>query len=140
MFLSTALIPIILSTCVDAKWIKFGQYEYKDFRGRYKQEEAETRCNDHGGQLASIHSKAENDFLFRKYYGRGYLWIGLVRDGNKWFWTDGTPANYIFWGRGRPRRNHGYCAWGFESNPYGSWSDVHCDKHVIGFICKRKAF
>ncbi|KAK5982577.1 hypothetical protein GCK32_020000, partial [Trichostrongylus colubriformis] len=44
-------------------WSKWGQHEYKVFRGRLKQYDAETECNGNGGHLASIHSKAENDFL-----------------------------------------------------------------------------
>ncbi|KAK5978818.1 hypothetical protein GCK32_004216 [Trichostrongylus colubriformis] len=117
MFLSTASILILLSTCVGAKWTKWGQHEYKIYRGGLTQEDAEAKCNEQGGSLASIHSKAENDFLVRLSHGHGYLWIGLRRPDFKykteWIWTDGTPTNYFRWDYNQPDnwRNSEKCTW-----------------------------
>jgi hypothetical protein len=64
--------------------------------------EALHACRQDGGDLASIHSQDEVQFLFdwcMTTYGTN-CWVGandLAVEGN-WVWTDGTPSDYFdFW-------------------------------------------
>ena len=53
-------------------------------------------CRHHGGDLASIHSKAENDYI------NGDYWVGLIKmqPGGQRKWADNTIQDYTNWGEG----------------------------------------
>ena len=53
-------------------------------------------CIHHGGNLASIHSKAENDYI------NGDYWIGLIKvhPGGQLRWSDNTNFEFTNWGDG----------------------------------------
>ena len=53
-------------------------------------------CIHHGGNLASIHSKAENDYI------NGDYWIGLIKvhPGGQLRWSDNTNTEFFNWGDG----------------------------------------
>ena len=53
-------------------------------------------CRHHGGDLASIHSKVENDYI------NGDYWVGLIKmqPGGQRKWTDKTIQDYTNWGEG----------------------------------------
>ncbi|CAG0906562.1 unnamed protein product [Darwinula stevensoni] len=58
--------------------------------------EAESRCQERGGHLASIHSDQENLFVGRNGEGAP-RWIGLQRVDGVWGWSDGSPVDYQNW-------------------------------------------
>ncbi|KAI9532625.1 hypothetical protein NQZ68_030567, partial [Dissostichus eleginoides] len=73
---------------------------------------AETDCLAHGGNLASIKSTTEYDFirqLVRTAAGKDLeFWVGghdAVMEG-VWLWSDGFKFNFKSWGKGEPN-NHG---------------------------------
>ena len=66
---------------------------------------AEVDCVSKGGHLASIHSQAEQDFLFSNLNNRGEnVWVGGVdiNHNRAWGWTDGTPFDFANWGADDP--------------------------------------
>uniref|UniRef100_A0A914CMR1 C-type lectin domain-containing protein n=1 Tax=Acrobeloides nanus TaxID=290746 RepID=A0A914CMR1_9BILA len=70
--------------------------------------------NNFGGDLVSIHSKEENEWITNLLYKQelGLIWIGLYDphvNGN-WQWTDGTPVDYRSWGENQPKTGT-YCAY-----------------------------
>ena len=50
-------------------------------------------CNEMGGQLPSIHSEADIQFI-KQLCGSRFVWLGAKRVGMSWEWTDGSPFNY----------------------------------------------
>lgn len=104
-------------------------------------------CAANGGEVASIHSQAENQFVFGMMPpATQAAWIGLKRAGNGFTWADGKPASYFNWAPGEPNneKSKENCAviWGpgldFASMK-GKWNDVPCDapgRDTV--ICKRK--
>ena len=59
---------------------------------------ARTDCQSRGGDLASIHSAAENQEAFELSNG-GNMWLGLndrATEGS-WVWSDGTAVDYENW-------------------------------------------
>jgi hypothetical protein len=102
---------------------------------------------NNGGEVASIHSQAENQFIFGLLPPAAQAaWIGLKRTGSSFTWADGKPASYFNWAPGEPNNEKSKedCTviWGpglsFASMK-GKWNDVPCDapgRDTV--ICKRK--
>jgi len=70
--------------------------------------EAREDCLARGGDLASIHTDAENEHVFDLTGGNVHVWLGLHEnvDDETWHWIDGSEMNYTRWHNGEPN-NHG---------------------------------
>ena len=69
---------------------------------------ARDTCRERGGDLASIHSAAENDEAYA--LGRGQeVWLGLNGEEREdvWVWSDGSPMDYRHWAPGEPNNYDG---------------------------------
>ena len=105
---------------------------------------ARTRCQQLGGDLASIHSAAENAEANALTGGQSAL-IGFTDAANEgtWVWPDGTSGSYTSWDFGQPANDGqdedcaAFLGW------YGErWHDVPCDwagddgeMGPMGFLC-----
>uniref|UniRef100_UPI0037E9C5DB galactose-specific lectin nattectin-like n=1 Tax=Semicossyphus pulcher TaxID=241346 RepID=UPI0037E9C5DB len=128
-------------TCAPG-WTQFGSRCFIFFGEAKMWIDAEQACNDIGGNLASLHSAAENDFL-RDHTTRvsnnihKHTWIGghdAVQEG-RWMWSDGTTFKYERWGTGEPNNHLGEdCV---EMNFRVSyWNDLPCH-HQRPFVCAK---
>lgn len=94
-----------------------------------------------GGDLASIKSAGENDFivnLIKNHPGGGRVswngaWIGLKRNqgGTSFSWVDGTSVSYSNWNRGEPNNSGGNENCGniyARGSNSGYWNDLTCDR------------
>jgi len=64
------------------------------------QNEAEIYAKSKGGYLATITSRAEQEFivdLFLKHGNRNNYWLGGYREGKDWKWVTGEPFDYTNW-------------------------------------------
>ncbi|XP_041458281.1 macrophage mannose receptor 1-like isoform X1 [Lytechinus variegatus] len=104
---------------------------------------ARYQCQQMGGDLASIHSKEENEFirkLVQTRIGKRNVWIGLERGSSGGFtqWNDGSPVDYVQWDNGEPtndwRGTQENCV-EIYTNDYGTWKDEVCNTGS-SFICK----
>ena len=91
-------------------------------------EAARADCMARGGDLASIHSAAENQQAFELSRG-GNMWLGLndrAAEG-KWKWSDGTPMDYKRWSESGADSWGGDedCAGFWEGRGDGSWDDMY---------------
>lgn len=91
-----------------------------------------TSCRDaainRGGQLVTIRSQAENDWLAANFSMTALYWIGAYYDipTRTWKWASGEPLLYTNWGNNL--NNSGgdeYCSHFFPPTP-GYWNDVRC--------------
>lgn len=71
--------------------------------------EGKRQCEEWDAQMASIHSKVENDFIATLYdpkiHGTGYVWfrIGAISDAlPNFYWLDSSLFNYTNWAPGSP--------------------------------------
>ena len=96
------LLPLLVpGTCGDE--LQRGTY-FSFFPEGVNWNAARAKCQSHGGDLASIHSSAENS-LASTTLGQGRrAWIGnsdALVEGS-WVWSDGTASGYTNWLDGGP--------------------------------------
>ncbi|XP_035247102.1 macrophage mannose receptor 1 [Anguilla anguilla] len=128
-------------------WWRFGQhcyFVYNDKNG-YSWPESRYKCQQLHGDLVSLHSQAEVDFLrninYTKYHN---VWIGLTRDRSfGWGWTDMTSLGYVNWAPGEPNEAFHPGDAGSENcvemYPDGKWNDNNC-LQKRGFACRHRQY
>ena len=85
----------------DDGWVSAGVPELDDYCYMKISESmdwqfSDDHCRKHGGDLASIHSKTENDYI------NGDYWVGLIKrgPGGQLIWVDNTIYEYANWAQG----------------------------------------
>ncbi|KAM9750928.1 galactose-specific lectin nattectin-like [Menidia menidia] len=105
--------------------------------------DAENHCLSIGGNLASIHSAEENNFLsdlILRVTGRRHVtWIGgsdAVAE-KTWLWSDGSQADYFNWFKEQPNNYGGkeHCLEIYLGGTF--WNDRPCDVKTH-FLCAKK--
>jgi len=95
-------------------------------------------CKSIGGDLASIHSSAVNNFL-KGVVGDFVSWIGGWNpsgDNVVYEWVDGTAWDYTQWAIDEPHSNAERCVM-YVGLGRGQWSDTRCS-NALGVLCQRK--
>ena len=109
-------------------------------------EEALLYCESVGGHLATITSKAENDYVYKLMRNAGYTgaYLGLTdkdEDG-VWEWVTGEAFVYQNWHPGEPNNDLGSESYGMFFNDFrdGTWNDSDfngkTDHSGKAFICE----
>jgi len=120
----------------DGDWIENYGWCYLVLEHHYPyQEECILDCQRNGGEIASIHSDAENSFIL-SLLGK-QAWLGAARDRDAghtvYRWIDGSTWEYDHWRRGHPNRG-GNCAYIDDTNEF--WYDIDCEyTGGSGFDC-----
>ncbi|XP_071751059.2 uncharacterized protein LOC139908314 [Centroberyx gerrardi] len=124
-------------------WMPYGRYCYAVYNGQQglSWPDSQHYCQSFRGELVSIHSRAEVEFIRNlNYTKRHHVWIGLTRDLNfGWGWTDKTSLGFLNWAPGEPNAafHPGEVA---EENCVemyadGRWNDNNC-LQKRGFACR----
>ncbi|XP_029139017.1 macrophage mannose receptor 1-like [Protobothrops mucrosquamatus] len=125
---------------VEDGWIEFENNEYYFSNTTMPAEKAQTFCKQHGGDLTTIESSKEHQFLWKYtfHYGIHYSsYIGLILGLDKKFsWLDGTPVTYEAWSSGEPNfaNDDENCVVMYYYS--GAWNDINCGAKK-SFICER---
>ncbi|XP_048867158.1 macrophage mannose receptor 1-like isoform X3 [Brienomyrus brachyistius] len=105
--------------------------------------EALAECRRDGGDLASIHDIAEQDFIISQlgYLPTDKLWIGLndQKIQQLFEWSDGSAVTFTKWELDEPSHVSVLkedCV--LMRGEEGKWADDNCEND-FGFICKKKA-
>uniref|UniRef100_A0A2K5PV31 Fc epsilon receptor II n=1 Tax=Cebus imitator TaxID=2715852 RepID=A0A2K5PV31_CEBIM len=120
-------------------WVSFQQKCYYFGKGTKQWVHARYACEDMEGQLVSIHSHEEQDFLIKHASHTG-SWIGLRNLDLKgeFIWMDGTPVDYSNWAPEEPtNRNQGEDCVMMRGS--GDWNDIYCDRKLGAWVCDRLA-
>ncbi|XP_033990972.1 lactose-binding lectin l-2-like [Trematomus bernacchii] len=111
-------------------WFSFYGRCYKYIATKMTWADAEFHCLSQGGNLVSIHSGGEEDFvklLIKNVdLAQGPTWIGLsdIHKEGRWMWSDGCVAKFFFWNKGEPNNHRGEdCV---HNNWSGRWNDRKC--------------
>ena len=93
-----------------------------------------------GGDLASITSQQENDFLFLRTPNSAInCWIGLtdVNNNGVFQWIDGEQFNYNNWVGGVPNNDSTADCTQVKINEDSEWENLDCNNIVKCYICER---
>uniref|UniRef100_A0A4W6EYQ1 Mannose receptor, C type 1b n=1 Tax=Lates calcarifer TaxID=8187 RepID=A0A4W6EYQ1_LATCA len=132
--------------CADG-WNQLGSRKdcYKLYKETYSNKrtwyEARDYCKAIGGDLLSIHNRAELEMLPDRYES---VWIGLSAPDpvTGYVWSDGSPVQFQHWEEDEPnnKNNVESCAELKLSKVRrsGSWNDVHCETYH-GWLCQIRA-
>ncbi len=98
-------------------------------------DESRKDCQERRADLAIITTKAELDFVTRRY---GVIWIGLsdkTQEG-QWKWVDGTDlVGPGFWQEGEPNNHEGREDCVEASQSARAWNDVPCNRK-FSWVCE----
>ncbi|XP_034257720.1 macrophage mannose receptor 1-like [Pantherophis guttatus] len=125
---------------IEDGWIRYENNEYYFSKKTMPAEKARKFCKQHHGDLTTIDSKEENNFLWKYiFYHRRYYnsYIGLILDLDKKFsWMDGSPVTYEAWASGEPNfaNDDENCVAMYYYS--GDWNDINCGIEKT-FICER---
>ncbi|XP_050984261.1 galactose-specific lectin nattectin isoform X2 [Labeo rohita] len=127
---SLCLLFALNASACQSGWAQFGYRCFKAFNYDTSWSDAEMTCLNYGGNLASVHSQTEYNFLRVLIYSDKSFWIGgydAVSEG-KWFWSDGTKMNFRLWSPIEPN-NEGGIENCIEMNfrATGLWNDLDCN-------------
>lgn len=117
-----------------------GKSFYKRFSSLVDWEEAKERCKADGGELVSIGSNAELEFVASMASEDG-TWIGARRNGDDFIWIDentsALPSTSKYWGLNQPSSLPGTagCMTADRRGPKGNLNSTRCEYH-FSFICE----
>ena len=102
-------------------------------------EEARTSCLSLGGDLASVGSEEENNFIAS--LSSVELWLGGTDSAQEgtFVWSDGTAWTYQNWNSKEPNNlGNEDCVHMLHDkwNTNGKWNDRKCT-HVTAFLCEK---
>ncbi|XP_045335921.1 secretory phospholipase A2 receptor isoform X3 [Leopardus geoffroyi] len=128
----------------DAPWLFYQDAEYLFHTYAAEWSSFEFVCGWLRGDLLTIHSAHEQEFILSKIralskYGINW-WIGLQeeRANDEFRWRDGTPVTYQNWDKERDgSMNNQSQRCGFISSLTGLWASEECSVSMPS-ICKRK--
>ncbi|EYB89613.1 hypothetical protein Y032_0230g2988 [Ancylostoma ceylanicum] len=111
--------------------------------------QARVKCQNMNGELASIHSKSEVEFLKRVIQSNSTLmedaWIGLIRTlgktGGDHKWVDGSRFDYKNFAKGEPKyyTEGAYCGQMITNgDELSKWKMVDCAESAYTFVCKKR--
>uniref|UniRef100_A0AC35TSL1 C-type lectin domain-containing protein n=1 Tax=Rhabditophanes sp. KR3021 TaxID=114890 RepID=A0AC35TSL1_9BILA len=114
----------------------FNGYEYIYVDEKADWYSAQSNCVVWGGNLVSIHSEQENEFVRR--LNKNVIWSGLndIQNESVWVYSDGTSARAFFnWKLNQPDNSefNENCV---EIDNFGKMSDIFCFMSR-NYICKR---
>jgi len=100
--------------------------------------EAGKFCVDLGAELASVHSREENTFLYYLCGSNDSCWLGFsdAEVEGVWEWRDGSNVQYLNWGDNETNdvSNHDYASIG---GPFGRWTDMSDEQANTYAICEK---
>ncbi|XP_078120261.1 lactose-binding lectin l-2-like [Sander vitreus] len=114
-------------------WYSFNGRCYKYVATLLTWADAELHCVSEGGNLVSIHSLEEEDFiksLIKNFdHAQAWTWIGLsdIHKEGSWMWSDGSRVDFVYWNTGEPNNYNSreHCV----HNNVGEdlkWNDLPC--------------
>jgi len=125
-----------------AGWRIFQSFYYKQFEESSNWPEARERCIQEGGDLASVLTLEESDFITTSFYdlsGKD-IWIGGYSQDKSWKWSDGSLygfRNWAYWGYSYSPSD-GKCVF-LSSSSAGQWNGIECSQTFPAFICKKNS-
>nr|XP_011431664.1 perlucin-like protein [Crassostrea gigas] len=123
-------------------WVQFGKkcYKFSSYTATFK--DAMVMCNNNGGRLLELQSRAEENWVDLHCRVRGYgfgVWLGLTdlqREGQYVAMSDARRPRYSNWVRGEPNNGNRqeHCAMYWIARR--GWNDTVCTGRM-NYVCKK---
>ena len=116
------------STCPPT-WLYFGGSCYQANSTNQPWGDARTFCQYEQGELVTINSESEQNFLYQTMAINKTLWIGLVKKGinGSFTWSSGSILTYENWLQEPLKDGDEKCGEMTDYGPYrGKWNDKPC--------------
>ena len=99
-------------------------------------EECRQDCKKDGADLASVHSKEENDFIV-SLLEESPTWIAgsITEEDGDFFWLDGSAWDFEYWLSGQPDSGIDQNTLGLDRTQGGRWRDLPGPDNE-GFVCR----
>ncbi|XP_030018045.1 type-2 ice-structuring protein-like [Sphaeramia orbicularis] len=118
-------------TCAEG-WSPYEKDCFHYFEEKMSWVDAEMNCQKHNGNLASVHSQEELDFIHSlvpdNSTGVG-LWLGgsNCQQDDTWLWKDGSAFKFTFWCPEEPNNLFGrqHCLQA-DLGALKCWNDLQC--------------
>ncbi|XP_028424739.1 type-2 ice-structuring protein-like isoform X2 [Perca flavescens] len=126
------------STHCENGWSLYGGRCFRYFPGSTSWAVAERSCRSSHAHLASVHNRDEEHWI-QRLAGLNLAWIGGsdAQQEGFWFWSDGTPFNYVNWCGGEPNNDRGQHCLQINYTDHKCWDDDNCNVGR-GFVCVKK--
>ena len=122
-----------------ARMVTMGDYCYYRIDESMTLADARKYSEQMGGELAIVHTSAEQSVLITLLSGGvcDQYWLGGYRSGDNWYWLDESEFDYTNWSYGQPDNDND------EENAVavyqdGTWNDIN-DENELGFVVRVKA-
>ena len=119
-------------------WVPFQDSCYRTYWDRKTWNDARKTCLSQSGDLVTVLSAKEQQFVYETFGVGKSLWVGLRRNEKGVFWwASGDPVVYENWISGSPDdMNEGCGEMTSYGNFHGRWNDLPC-ANTLPFICER---
>ncbi|KAG9356086.1 hypothetical protein JZ751_000930 [Albula glossodonta] len=138
---TSAKLPFCQGTCPSGWYSNNGRC-FKYVATKTNWADAERTCQNMGGNLPSVHSEAEHNFLKTLFKGisggEDAFWLGLsdCHQEGWWFWSDGSKVDYLKWNTGEPNNLGDEDCLHTSFGSQKGWNDIPC-KNSYAFICSK---
>ena len=130
-------------TCTTPDWLYYNNSCFKVFTEEVPWFDARKSCTTIGGNLISIHSIEENNFVRQEIslISNSSAWIGLFNlnsTDHSYEWVDGSMVDFRNWGDGEPNNaNSGENCTELVVASNGIWNDESCHVNRT-YVCGKK--
>ena len=131
--------------CPTPDWLRYGNACFKLVNQKEYWIGAQDACRNINGNLTSIHSAEENDFVRQMADALGLpaVWIGLNNlnsaDGS-YEWVDGSDLSYTNWADGEPSQYSGVIKNCTALNNDRKWHNVNCYTSAFTYVCGKRLY
>ncbi|XP_075036882.1 secretory phospholipase A2 receptor [Mixophyes fleayi] len=128
-------------TKCDRDWVPYNRHCYKLQREEMSWPQASVACTTDGGELVSVHSLADVEFLlhFLQHENVSEAWIGMSTiawDPGTFRWSDGSAVTFTSWQRHEPvtsREDSHLCISAQRAD--GNWKTRPCSTSLF-YVCR----
>jgi len=99
-------------------------------------EECQAFAEYWGGNLTTIDSAQQEQWLQQQYGNNESFWLGFndIAQEGSWEWVSGDAVTYTNWAPGEPNDYLGEDAAAMNSNPGGQWNDLSLNGSLRGIV------
>ncbi|KAF8376625.1 hypothetical protein PRIPAC_83054 [Pristionchus pacificus] len=133
LILLLSCLPALTNACAAGYNTVYDGLCFKNFGSGVHYDVAKNTCDSDDGHLPRLYSQAEQDQYWSVFHGY-YAWTGLICDGERFIWDDGTVATYTNFD-GTVTCNSGNTLNTYINPSYGKWYQSDGSQDTNNAVC-----